>query len=247
MRLSYETDDGARAALGLIVLSVDETVEAEIGRLVPEGAALHHSRIPSAPEVTPGTLAAMEAALPAAAALLPRRTFSAIGYACTSGATVIGPARVADLIRRAHPAAAVVDPLTAAIEGCRALGVSRIGFVTPYVADVSAAMRAALEAAGLKIAAFGSFEQAEEAVVARITERSLLAAALNVGAADEVEAVFASCTNLRSFAIIDEAEARLGKPVLTSNLALGWAMLRRAGMAARGGAPGRLFRRHPAA
>lgn len=244
MALPFETDGGAaaRAALGLIVLAADETLEPEIARLMPGGGvALHHARIPSAPDVTPETLARMEADLPAAAALLPDRSFAAIGYACTSGATVIGPARVAALVRGAREAVAVVDPLSATIDACAALGVRRLGFVTPYLPEVSALMRAALERAGLEIAAFGSFEQRSEAVVARIAEASTLAAILEIGAAPEVEAVFASCTNLRAFGVVEEAEARLGKPVVTSNLALGWRMLRLAGVDPAPGAPGRLF------
>jgi len=66
---------------------------------------------------------------------------------------------------------------------------------------------------------------------------------LDVGARDGVEAVFASCTNLRSMAVIDAAEAALGKPVVTSNQAMFWHLLQLAGAGerARGWGPGRLF------
>ena len=72
-------------------------MEPEIAALLPAEAALYHTRIPSAPTVTRETLKLMEADMPAAAALLPDRRFDAIGYGCTSGATVIGPDRVAAL------------------------------------------------------------------------------------------------------------------------------------------------------
>ena len=77
--------------------------------------------------------------------------------------------------------------------------------------------------------------------VAQISEASTLAAILEAGAADGVEAVFARCTNLRAFGIIDGAKAQLGLPVISSNLALAWDMLRRAGVEATGWGPGRLF------
>ena len=64
---------------------------------------------------------------------------------------------------------------------------------------------------------------------------------LDVGARPGVEAVFASCTNLRSLGVVDAAEAALGKPVVTSNQAMFWHMLRLAGAEARGWGPGRLF------
>ena len=145
MKLDFETDGGAagKAAIGTIILQNDETLEPEMRTVFPD-IAVYHARIPSAPEVTPETLKQMEAELPRTAALLPGgATFSAIGYACTSGSTVIGPDRVRDLVRTVHPAAQVTNPLSAVMAACDALGVRRIGFLTPYVADVSAAMRAA--------------------------------------------------------------------------------------------------------
>ena len=230
----------ASAALGLIVLATDETMEPELSTILPSaGNALYHARIPSAPDVTPETLKQMEADLPATAALLPDRAFDVIGYGCTSGATVIGPDRVAELVQGARPARSVTNPLTATIAACRALGARKVGFVTPYLPSVSSAMRAALEAAGLEITTFTSFEQQSEVTVARIEEASTLAAMEAV--AEGAEVIFASCTNLRSFGIIAEAEARTGLPVLSSNLALGWHMTRLAGVTPKPGAPGRIF------
>ncbi|MEL6793150.1 MAG: Asp/Glu racemase [Pseudomonadota bacterium] len=233
--MRFETDEGAaaKAAIGLIVLASDETMEPEIASLMPKngGVALYHARIPSAPTVTPETLRAMEAELPSTAALLPDRPFDVIGYGCTSGATLIGPERVTELVSGARETKAMTDPLTATIAACEALGVRRIGFLTPYVAEVSAAMRAALEAAGLEIAGFVSFEEAEERVVARISQRSTAEAICALGGTEGVEAVFASCTNLRAFDVIAACEARIGKPVISSNLALGWSLLGHAGVA----------------
>ncbi len=246
MKLAFDSDQGfgRRAALGLIVLQADETIEPEFRSLVDlEGVVLYHSRVPSGAEVTPESLAAMQAEIPAAVRLLPPTArFDVIGYACTSGATIIGEAAVAAAIRSVRPGVATSDPLTATKAACRALDVRRLGFVTPYVAEVSAAMRRNLEEAGLEIAAFGSFEESEEAVVARIAPASVLDAIVRVGAAAECEAVFASCTNLRATGVIAEAETRLGKPVITSNQALAWHMLRLAGLADGQAVAGSLFR-----
>ena len=242
MRLHYVTDDGAgaRARFGLIVLQVDETIEGEFPRLVgSDGIVVHFSRVASGKEVTGATLAAMEGEIPNAAALLPPGApFAAIGYACTSGATVIGPENVARAVRMARPGAGpeaftttpVTDPLTAVKAACRALGVRRLGFVTPYVPEVSTAMRASLEDDGLEIVASGSFEQAEEHVVARITPDSILEAVLEVADSAPCDGVFISCTNARTLDIIERAEQRLGLPVLSSTQALAWHMLRLAGL-----------------
>ena len=232
MALAYDLAPPRAASLGLIVLETDETLENEARRAIPPEASLHHTRIYSAPTVTPETLAGMEADLPAAARTFPGHVaYDAIAYCCTSGATVIGQDKVAAAIQAAHPGAKTTDPITAVMAALAALGARRIGLLTPYTLDVSAAMQALLEANGFEIAAFGAFEEAEEAKVARISEASTLAAMGEVGGVG-VDAIFASCTNLNTFGVIEEAEAAYGKPVLSSNSALIWHLCGLAGVEA---------------
>ncbi len=227
MRLPFATDKGmgTRAAMGLIVLPADETLENEMRALLPEAdVALYHSRISMPPEVTAETLAAMGAALPSAVAMLPESPLDVIGYGCTSGATVIGPEGVRARVNKVHPEARVTDPITATLAACRALGLRRLGFVTPYVESVSEAMRALLIESGLEIAGFASFEEGDDRVVARITPESILSAIEIVAGMADCDGVFVSCTNLRVAGIADAAERRIGRPVISSNLALGWHM-----------------------
>ena len=103
-------------------------------------------------------------------------------------------------------------------------------------------MRCDLEASGLQIGAFGSFEQREEQVVARIDDTSVRQAIIEVGGAVDCDAVFVSCTNLRTLETIAEVEAALDKPVMASNLALAWHMLRLAGLEPAPDRRERLFR-----
>ncbi len=235
---------GHRATLGLIALQADETVEPELHHLFARpGVALYVSRVPSGAEVTTDTLAAMQAHLPAAARLLPPSLeFGAIGYACTSGATTIGADRVAALVRDAAAARHVTDPLTAAVAACDAMGIRSLALVSPYVASVADPLRAAFARGGVAVPVSVSFGEKIEARVARIDPGSIREAALSVGGAAEAEAVFLSCTNLRTFGIIDDLEQRLGKPVLASNQVLAWHMARLAGGPELPDAPGRLFR-----
>ncbi len=223
--------DPAPLALGLVVLQSDESVEDDMRRLIPPGASLLVSRVPSGAEVTPQTLAAMERHLTGAAALFPQgKRFAAMGYGCTSGAAQIGPAQVAARLRAGAGAAHVTDPVTALIAACRALGLRRLGMVSPYVAPVSARLRGVLGAAGIDTPVFHSFEVAEESRVVRIAPDSLRAAAHAVAAGGGIDALFLSCTNLRTLDVIDPLEAALGLPVLSSNLVLGWHMARLAGL-----------------
>ncbi|MHC0052509.1 maleate cis-trans isomerase family protein [Actibacterium sp. D379-3] len=234
---------GHRANFGLIVLRTDETIESDFRRLIgAAGVALYTTRIPCESEVTAPALARMEAALPQSAALLPHSLeYDVIGYGCTSGATVIGPQKVAAKIREGAKARFVTDPLTAVKAACDALNVKQLGFVTPYVADVSQAMRDALEADGRKIAAFASFEEESDERSARIDPNSITDAALHVAAAAPCDAIFVSCTNLRALEVIPALEARLGIPVIASNQALAWHMQWLGGIATQGRPFGRLM------
>jgi maleate isomerase len=245
MRLLYETDTVRSEApcFGVVLLRTDEVLEREFPLLLAgSDARVHYSRLPSGNDISAGGLAAMEAVLPAAVDLLPPPVpYDVIALACTSGSTIIGEDRVAEAIRGVHPGVAVSNPMTAAKAALRALGVRRIGFVTPYVAEITTAMRDNLARNGVETVSFGSFGVADDAVVARMTRRSVLEAALTIGASDHCEAVFISCTNLPAIGIIEEAEAKLGKPVICSNQALVWHMLRLAGDTAPRAGRGRLM------
>ncbi len=248
MALDFTTDDGigSGATFGLIVLQADETIEYEARQLIHgDDIAIYHSRIVMPSDVNPATLASMEAELPRSAALLPEIDFDVIGYCCTSGATVIGSEGVAASIRGVHPEAKVTDPIAAVVAACRELDICRLGFVTPYVADVSAAMRALLESKGIRIAGFDSFEQGDDRVVARITPASVMQAVKSVNAMEECDAVFVACTNLRVSGIAGEAEEIIGKPVISSNLALLWHMQRLAGITPCRPGYGSLFSSRP--
>lgn len=232
----------ARPALGLVVLQSDESVEADMRRLIPQRGNLLVTRVPSGAEVTPETLAEMEGHLGQAAALFPPwARFSAVGYACTSGTAQIGAPHVAAQIRAAVETEAVTEPVSALIAACTALGLRRLGLISPYVAEVSGRLRAVLAEARIETPVFASFEVPEEARVARIGPQSLRDAAMRLAGEAPLDGLFLSCTNLRTLSVIPALEAELGLPVLSSNQVLAWHMMRLAGIAAPKRAPGRLF------
>lgn len=243
MALTYELDSGfgGLARLGLIVLSTDETLENEARQvLAGRAVSLLHARIPAQAEVTPEALKTMEAHMQLTAGLLPAG-LDVVGYGCTSGATVIGPERVRDMIRDHGRQGEVTNPLTAALAALGRLSAKRIALLTPYVESVNAPLIAAFNKAGIEVVAQASFEQSDDWTVARIPEADTLTAIQSFGARTDIDAVFASCTNLRTFGIVDEAEANVGVPVVSSNLALIWHMLTLAGVSSKPWGPGRLF------
>ena len=237
----FDTNPNEPTKLGLIVLSSDETIEDEFRAMLPKSCSLFQTRIHSAPEVTPDTLMEMKAGLAASAAMIPPSfNVDVIGYACTSGATMIGPSNVAAEVQKVHPNSQVCTPITAVMRALNTLGAKKIGMVTPYIPDVSQEMRNLLIENGFEISALVSFEVSTEAIVARITADAIKNA-VRAAAVDGADAVFVSCTNLRTVDVIDELEDELGIAIVTSNQALAWDMLTSAGIStAQSAVPGRL-------
>ena len=135
----YELDDNGyyKARLGLIVLQSDETIEQEFRTILDQSISINHSRIYCDNIVSNENLGLMEKELPAASALLPDIQYDSIGYACTSGATVIGSDKIESLINKKHKSAFVTDPIRAVKKAMSTLGCRKINFVSPYQESVS--------------------------------------------------------------------------------------------------------------
>jgi maleate isomerase len=232
--------DFYKASLGLIVLKSDETIEQEFRSIIDNDISLLHSRIPCHPKVTPETLSQMEIDLPTAAELLPSTArYDVIGYACTSASTIIGTDKIKSLIQSKHTNTQVTDPIDSVIKAMKKLNCKKIAFVSPYSATVTEVLKNYLEKKGIEITNIICFEEDNDSVVAKISEHDTLRAIVDVNNSSN-EAVFASCTNLKTFNIINEAEKSIKKPVISSNLALAWNMLNISGVK-NVNAPGALF------
>lgn len=246
-RFSFSTDKGAgeRAKLGLLVLETDMTIEAEFRDLTAfSGVTVFHSRVPCNVSVTPETLMEMKTELPKSASMLPEHLgLTALGYGCTSAATIIGEAEVADIFEQTHSGVPSTNPLSAAKAALQALGVKNLALLTPYRPDVTIAMQNRFVDAGINIVEVGSFYEESDAVVGKIDEKSILDATLALGENVDIDGVFISCTSLRAAKLIQEAEEKLNKPVTASNHALAWHMLRLAGITDTRDDLGQLFQR----
>lgn len=221
-----DPDDPAVVPMGLIVLQTDETIEPEFRTLfASDKSPLYVTRIPSGPEVSTDTLAQMETDLPAAADLLPKaRPYRVVGYGCTSASSVIGSDRVEQMVKQSCDVQIVTNPLRAATACAADRGVSKFALLSPYIEEVNTPLRQAFALHGLSMDVFGTFGEAEESKVVRISTASVVEAAIRLGADPTVEAVFLSCTNLRTLAAIPQIEAQISKPVLSSNQSLAWHM-----------------------
>jgi maleate isomerase len=243
--LPFTMDPGiaARAAIGLVVLATDQTLEHEWRQIISHaGVAFYEARLHNSPDINPASLALMEKDIAHATGLiLPGTPLQVVAFGCTSGSIVIGEEQVFARIREARPDVACTTPITAAMAALGQLGAKRIALLTPYVASINLLFKTHIEAAGVDVAQLFSFNHENDEEVARIDRASLRAAVLRAGAGDDVDAVFVSCTSLRMTDLIREVEAELGKPVVSSNVAMAWHALRLAGIRDPQPQFGRLF------
>lgn len=218
-----ESDKGDMPAVGLIVLQSDETMEHELRLWLSDKIRLFHTRIPNSVVISHESLQQMKSALPAATMLLPSTTdYRVIVYGCTSASTVIGEKAVTEAVQSVFPNARVTNPLSAIKAQLASLNAKNIALLTPYVPDVSAAMIANLADAGISVIMGGSFHESRDDRVARISRDSLCHALKELGKAGNIDAIVASCTNLRTHSLIDEMSTMLAIPVISSNSALAW-------------------------
>lgn len=233
MSRSIETLGGVRldpkaavARLGLVALSTDLTFERDAMRLLPpDDVALHVARIAFHNPTTPDNLRAMLPDLSRTADLLvPGLDLAAICFGCTSASIALGDAAVEEAIGRARPGVPVVTPARAAVNAFAALGVSRIALLTPYVVETTGPVAEYFSDAGLDVVRTCCLDLADDRDIARLSADTIVTAA-EAADAPEAEALFVSCTSTPALALVAGIEARLGKPMVTSNQASLWQML----------------------
>ena len=214
--------------VGLIVPSVNATIEPDFAWVAPSDLSFHATRV-TLHETTPEGLRAMNREVDGAARLIATLTPDVVAFACTSGTLIDGEAGLArqlDGIARIV-ACPVVATARCIVEAARALGLRRIALATPYLQPVNEMERAFLVGHGLEVTAVEGLGLSGKAIrevppdaVVELVHRVNSAAA---------EGIFVSCTDLRAMEVVDELESALGKPVLTSNQVTLWGILRALG------------------
>jgi maleate isomerase len=253
VHLPYTTDAGigSKAHIGMVITSNDQTLPYEARNLLNiPGVALYESKVLSTrqrdAEISIEALGRL--AEPIVAAVRQINTMHApdvVAVGCTSGAMAIGPAVLRDKIKTVYPNAQATDPLTGLIQALRTLRARNICFISPYPPAVSEPMIAALRTAGFQVPLVGAFHRDGSNIGADapfIDPTSIVEAAVQMGHAETVDVVLLACTQLRVAERIEDIEAAIGKPVITSNQAMCWHALRLTGYAQPVEGAGRLFR-----
>ena len=242
-RLAATLDEHPPVPVGLLLLATDRASGADVAAFLPAGVEAYATRIPMNAVATPDTLAELGDHLEAGARLLaPDGPLSAIGFSCTSGTVAVGADRAHALIAAGRPGVPVCTPVEAAVKALAALGVRRIALLTPYLDGPSRLIEGFFAEHGMEIVTRASFKLDGDPDMNRVTTGCLIEAGRDLGSHPDAEALFISCTGLRTRHVIEPLEEALGKPVVTSNQALAWDLARTAGVTDPAPDRGRLFR-----
>jgi maleate isomerase len=168
------------------------------------------------------------AVIPPAQSLISAQPAS-IAYACTSGSFVNGVEGEADLCKVIYNTTGALAATTsgALLAALRQLNITRLAIATPYNAELTRALVAFLDTAGIEVIQAGYLDSEHD--IMHIDYDSVRRMADSIDC-DQAQALFFSCTNLRTYDVIEELERRHNKPVLSANQVTIWAALKAGGL-----------------
>lgn len=222
---------GWRARLGVLVPSGIIAVEPEFGLMTPEGVSCHYHRFAfrggrENEEVVTG-LRRAEELISEAAEMITHVRPAAVVMAGT-GVSFIGGYGYDQMLigkmKERNGNLPTTTTSTAVIEAFKHLGIKKVSMAMPYVEPVAKAAISFVQGNGvgvLKAKWLGKGDMA----IAEVSSETLYRLAREVDL-PESDALFISCVNLHTIQIIERLETDLKKPVITSNQATLWHLLR---------------------
>ena len=267
---TYEVPYGYRAKIGLIVVGPNLNPTPEISRMIPDYVQVRETRIHMDPVVNIEECSKLSEPLGAAAAVLAEGLSSpllgnrsAIAFACTAGSLVGGPGwdkKEVEMMENAtagFPCAGALPGMqahskgipctttaTAAEEAMRFMGFKKIVITGPYIDELNERFRIFYEGSGfevLKVTGLGI----EDLYEMGATKPSQAYQAAMKAVVPEADGIFITCTNFRCSDVIEEIERDSGKPVVTSNQATAWHLMKLLGINDVIEGYGRLLRKVP--
>jgi maleate isomerase len=227
-----DIDYGDQFRAGIIVPSGNVVAEAEIRAMLPRGVAPLFTRL-ALRGSSEAELMGMLSGLESAAQLLADANVGTIVFHCTAVST-FAPHFAGDIRSRIEHATGIAAFATsdAILEAVNSLNISKLSLFTPYIEPVHAREIAFLAAHDIDVVDgryLGIDSNAEMATLMRSALFEWVAQHYST----KSDGYFLSCTAIRSAGIISSLERFLGRPVITSNQAMVWQLLQRAGISKR--------------
>jgi maleate isomerase len=215
---------GWRGRIGLLVPSINTTMETEFWRIAPAGVSVHTARIAGGRHGTPEELRGMESASKHAAAEVAMVEPDVVVYGCTSGSFFEGPEwnkRICEQLTGIAKAPTVTT--AGAMADCLvAGGYKKVDVVTPYVEVTNERLKQFLRTFGVEVVTLGTFDMLDMFDHAKIEPGEIYRKVRDI-TTPKSEAVFVACTQLRAMEVLDNLERDLGKPVYSAVQASAWA------------------------
>ena len=212
------------ARIGLIIPSVNRLSEPQFTHFAPGGLGIHVTRARIAGKWRK-PVAELEPIIAQAAGTLSDASPDLIVYHCTDSSMregLDGERRILDIVRRAAGIEAV-STSALVVEALAALGIKKLVIISPYqdndviIAYLQSSGFAVVHDVALRLPGHESSGATPE----RWVETTL------ANARDDADGYFLSCTNTTQIEAIEEIEAALGKPVVSSNQAVLWGAVKR--------------------
>ncbi|GAA1233609.1 arylmalonate decarboxylase [Prauserella halophila] len=166
------------------------------------------------------------------AALLGKHTPDAVVWACTSGSFVYGWDGAAEQAAGLSEAAGGVPASStslAFVHAARALGLRTVAVAASYPDDVAELFADFLDHGGIDVVSAAAADIDTAAEVGELPPERVVELAVSHDHPD-ADALVVPDTAMRTLALVDEIERRLGKPVLTANQVTVWEGLQIAGV-----------------
>ncbi len=236
--------DAVKHRVGLLIPSSNTNIEPEYYAVMPPSVSAHVARL-GMTSVDEEGLSGQDQDVARQAELLAAANVEVILFCLTAASFQLGPDYDADLKQRIETASGK-PALTAArtiVDALNTLGVKRIAMATPFGPEVNAVSQAFMTGSGFEvvsIAGLGLVDNFSIALVTYDTVRELVRQTDH----DDAEAIVIPGGNMPCLQIAPELERELGKPVVTTNQAGIWALLRHLGGIDRLDGRGQLLENH---
>ena len=242
--------NGTKARIGLIFMASSIVMESEMWVMAAEGVAIHTTRI-KLPKVTVEGIEEMMNApeLERAAQLLGSAPIDLLCFGGTSASFLHGTAydhALIEKLKRWAPGPKITTASTATLAALAEVKAGPVALATPYVDEIHQRAIRFLEENGHKVVSSRNLRIDTDQALAEVPPEQVYDLVRSVDT-PEASAIFISCTNFWSVAVIEALEKELGKPVVSAVQASFWHSLEVLGVNGAKSGYGSLFSRRLAA
>jgi len=216
-------------------------MEPEFYAMLPSAFTVHTARL-RLREVTVEDLTQMEKKIEEEALKLKDTGVEVIGYGCTSGSLFRGKDHDKEIETRIEKCSDIPAVATAGavVKALSMLKAQKVAVATPYIEEVNSLERAYLGETGLQVVDLKGLGIKSNYQIGKLKPESAYKLVKELRY-KEADAIFISCTNFSTLNVIKKLEEETKKPVISSNTATLWAMIKRCGISLKVKGGGRLL------